>query len=240
MTIEQLLCPAVIRWESEFRKHLNESNIEMSEDEIDAEFDKWLVENEELINKSVEDNIEHINETIERNKQKVLNKLNEGKFDFGFDDEDFAAEDGGGVLTDVAVDNLHQHLVIDQDRDIGVDVLEGDATIYRDEPLLQRKVILHHGYSLRRTDWLPVAVSIELAINSPVEQAVHLYHTDGGHGCDGAVGHFLQHYLATIAQSQLVTIVCGIHLGDIEVLLHGCSQYGELADLGVQTGHLSL
>lgn len=99
MTIEQLLCPAVIRWESEFRKHLNESNIEMSEDEIDAEFDKWLVENEELINKSVEDNIEHINETIERNKQKVLNKLNEGKFDFGFDDEDFAAEDGGGAET---------------------------------------------------------------------------------------------------------------------------------------------
>ena len=35
MTIEQLLCPAVIRWESEFRKKLNESNIEMSDDEID-------------------------------------------------------------------------------------------------------------------------------------------------------------------------------------------------------------
>ena len=154
--------------------------------------------------------------------------------------EHLLAEDGGGVLTNVAVDNLHQHLVIDQDRDIGVDVLEGDATIYRDEPLLQRKVILHYGYSLRRTDWLPVAVGIELAINSPVEQTVHLYHTDGGHGCDGAVGHFLQHYLATIAQRQLVTFVCGIHLGDIEVLLHGCSQYGELADLGVQTSHLSL
>ena len=93
MTIEQLLCPAVIRWESEFRKKLNESNIEMSEDEIDAEFDKWLVENEELINQSVKDNIDHINETIERNRIKVLKKLNE-KFDFGFDDEDFANEDG--------------------------------------------------------------------------------------------------------------------------------------------------
>lgn len=93
MTIEQLLCPAVIRWESEFRKKLNESNIEMSEDEIDAEFDKWLVENEELINQSVKDNIDHINETIERNRIKVSKKLNE-KFDFGFDDEDFANEDG--------------------------------------------------------------------------------------------------------------------------------------------------
>ena len=59
MTIEQLLCPAVIRWEKEFRQHLNESNIEMSEDEIDAEFDKWLVENEDLINQSVADNIDH-------------------------------------------------------------------------------------------------------------------------------------------------------------------------------------
>ena len=93
MTIEQLLCPAVIRWEAEFRKHLNESNISMSEDEIDAEFDKWLVENEELINQSVKDNIDHINETIERNRQKFSKKLNE-KFDFGFDDDDFANEDG--------------------------------------------------------------------------------------------------------------------------------------------------
>ena len=95
MTIEQLLCPAVIRWEAEFRKHLNESNIEMSEDEIDAEFDKWLVENEDLINQSVKDNIDHINETIERNKQKVLKQLNEGKFSFDFDDDDFAEEDSG-------------------------------------------------------------------------------------------------------------------------------------------------
>ena len=92
MTIEQLLCPAVIRWEAEFRKHLNESNISMSEDEIDAEFDKWLVENEELINQSVKDNINHINETIERNRQKFSKKLNE-KFDFGFDDDGFANED---------------------------------------------------------------------------------------------------------------------------------------------------
>lgn len=92
MTIEQLLCPAVIRWEAEFRKYLNESNISMSEDEIDAEFDKWLVENEELINQSVKDNINHINETIERNRQKFSKKLNE-KFDFGFDDDNFANED---------------------------------------------------------------------------------------------------------------------------------------------------
>ena len=27
MTLEQLLCPAVITWEKNFRQHLNESNI---------------------------------------------------------------------------------------------------------------------------------------------------------------------------------------------------------------------
>lgn len=90
MTIEQLLCPAVIRWESEFRKHLNESNISMSDEEMDAAFDKWLVENEELINQSVKDNIDHINETIERNMQE-FSKLDE-KFEFDFD-EDFIGDD---------------------------------------------------------------------------------------------------------------------------------------------------
>ena len=90
MTIEQLLCPAVRRWESEFRKHLNESNISMSDEEMDAAFDKWLVENEELINQSVKDNIDHINETIERNMQE-FSKLDE-KFEFDFD-EDFIGDD---------------------------------------------------------------------------------------------------------------------------------------------------
>ena len=60
MTIEQLLCPAVMTWERDFRKKLNESHIEMTDDEIADEFDKWLVENEDLVNKSVEDNIGHI------------------------------------------------------------------------------------------------------------------------------------------------------------------------------------
>ena len=96
MTLEQLLCPAVITWEKNFRQHLNESNITMSDDEIADEFDKWLAENQDTINKSVNDNIEHINEVINRNMEK-LNRLNEGKDDddddesmFNFDDEDFA------------------------------------------------------------------------------------------------------------------------------------------------------
>lgn len=96
MTIEQLLCPAVIRWEAEFRKKLNESNITMSDDEIADEFDKWLVENEELINKSTEENIEHINETIERNRLKIQ-AINEGFWDTDFTKE--ATEDNDEPLT---------------------------------------------------------------------------------------------------------------------------------------------
>lgn len=90
MTIEQLLCPAVITWERDFRKKLNESHIEMTDDEIADEFDKWLVENEDVVNKSVEDNIDHINETIQRNMNK-LNPLNEKLFD----DDDFDDDEDG-------------------------------------------------------------------------------------------------------------------------------------------------
>ena len=86
MTIEQLLCPAVLRWEAEFRKHLNESHIEMSNDDIADEFDKWFNENEDLVNKSVNENIDHINEVINRNIEK-LNKVNESMFDDDFFDE---------------------------------------------------------------------------------------------------------------------------------------------------------
>ena len=93
MTIEQLLCPAVMTWERDFRKKLNESHIEMTDDEIADEFDKWLVENEDLVNKSVEDNIGHINEIRQRNRKK-LNALNEGFFaEKEFDDEDDENED---------------------------------------------------------------------------------------------------------------------------------------------------
>lgn len=120
MTIEQLLCPAVIRWESEFRKHLNESNIEMSNDEIADEFDKWLSENEDLINKSVEDNIEHINETIERNMKK-LNSLNEGLFD----DEVFA-EDGEEKLKSDDEDD-------EEDKPITGEV-EGESSVEKIDP----------------------------------------------------------------------------------------------------------
>ena len=105
MTIEQLLCPAVQEWEDNFSKKLNESHIEMSGEEIEAEFDKWLIENEDLVNKSVEDNIEQINEIINRNMNKatVINEGGRSMFD-EFDDDDEPAADKADDEDDDPID----------------------------------------------------------------------------------------------------------------------------------------
>ena len=68
MTLEQLLSPAVFEWTNE-HEHL-------PDDQLLKEFDKWIVENEDLINESVKNNIDKINEYIERGKSKAkLSKL---------------------------------------------------------------------------------------------------------------------------------------------------------------------
>ena len=63
MTLEQLLSPAVLEWTNE-HEHL-------PDDQLLKEFDKWIVENEDLINESVKNNIDKINEYIERGKSKA-------------------------------------------------------------------------------------------------------------------------------------------------------------------------
>jgi hypothetical protein len=68
MTLEQLLSPAVWEW-TKNHEHL-------PDDQLLKEFDKWIVENEDLINESVKNNIDKINEYIERGKSKAkLSKL---------------------------------------------------------------------------------------------------------------------------------------------------------------------
>lgn len=68
MTLEQLLSPAVFEWTTE-HEHL-------PDDQLLKEFDKWVVENEDLINESVKNNIDEINEYIESGKSKAkLSKL---------------------------------------------------------------------------------------------------------------------------------------------------------------------
>ena len=67
MTLEQLLSPAVFEWTTE-HEHL-------PDDQLLKEFDKWFVENEDLINESVKNNIVKINEYIERGKSKAKSKI---------------------------------------------------------------------------------------------------------------------------------------------------------------------
>lgn len=98
MTLKQLFCPASMMWEYEYRKKLNESHIEMTDDEIADEYDKWVVENVDLINKSVEDNIDIINETFKRGSQRY-NRINEGISDI-FGDDFFDDDSEGGILPD--------------------------------------------------------------------------------------------------------------------------------------------
>ncbi len=121
MTIEQLLCPAVITWERDFRKKLNESHIEMTNDEIADEFDKWLLENEDLVNKSVEENAEHLNEIRQRAEEK-LKSLNEAFFtknEFDDEEEDDETKEDEPISGDVADEEEHD------DEDTSVNTLTG-------------------------------------------------------------------------------------------------------------------
>lgn len=80
MTLKQLMSPIVLDWIK--RKETNSLNENETQD-----FDQWLIENEDLINKSVEDNIESINEDINLSIQE-FKSLNEGLFGDDFDDAD--------------------------------------------------------------------------------------------------------------------------------------------------------
>ena len=90
MTLEQLLCPAVFEWYESFKSRLNESNTQMTADQIENEFDKWLIENEDKVNESVNENRKEFNESLQASI-KEYKKLNEVLFDDivdGTDDAD--------------------------------------------------------------------------------------------------------------------------------------------------------
>ena len=63
MTLEQILSPAVMDWLQENKDIPKEQSIE--------EFDKWLVNNEQIINESVKNNIDEINECIKKGCEKT-------------------------------------------------------------------------------------------------------------------------------------------------------------------------
>ena len=68
MTLEQLLSPQVMDWYENLNNRLNESNTEMTGEQVLEEFDKWFAKNENSINESL--------------------RLNEGRFSKIADDEE--------------------------------------------------------------------------------------------------------------------------------------------------------
>ena len=61
MTIQQLLCPAVLEW-TLANEHL------IPEEEIFEKFNEWFINNQDLINESVESNLDKINEYLEKGR----------------------------------------------------------------------------------------------------------------------------------------------------------------------------
>ena len=87
MTLEQLISPAVWEWTNE--------NEHLPEEQMINEFDKWLVENEEMINESVKNNIDLINECIETGKKNASLLVEKNEDDIDFDNMDFDSFDDG-------------------------------------------------------------------------------------------------------------------------------------------------
>ena len=70
MKLKQLLSPAVLEW--------NLAHEHLPDEQLIKEFKKWSVDNENMINESVERNLDKINECIERGKHRRLLLESEG------------------------------------------------------------------------------------------------------------------------------------------------------------------
>ena len=81
MTLEQLLSPAVWEW--------SQANKNLPEEQLLNEFNKWIVENEELINESVKNNLDEINEYIERGKENTRLLMENTSDEIDWDNMDF-------------------------------------------------------------------------------------------------------------------------------------------------------
>ena len=78
MTLEQLLSPVVMDW------------IENNDHLSDEQFEKWLVENEDIINESVKTNIDEINECIQKGYENSKLLLENVDDDIDWDNIDFS------------------------------------------------------------------------------------------------------------------------------------------------------
>jgi MoxR-like ATPase len=103
MTLDQLLSPAVMEWLDGYNQRLEEGH---SNKDFLVEFDEWFVQNEDKINKSIKSN-----------------KLNEGRFDSMFDDDEEEPSEGG--------DDTRKTEIVEPDTDEDED---GDEDETSEEP----------------------------------------------------------------------------------------------------------
>ena len=80
MTLEQLLSTAVWEW--------NQANKHLPEEQMLEEFNKWVVDNENQINESVQNNLDEINEYIERGKENARLLMESTANEINWDDYD--------------------------------------------------------------------------------------------------------------------------------------------------------
>lgn len=124
MKLKQLLSPAVLEW--------NLAHEHLPDEQLIKEFKKWSVDNENMINESVERNLDKINECIERGKHRRLLLESEGgeggkKIDWSkFDDW---TEDTESTSTPSAEEEpIDDETLIDEKVILKNDVPEDDDT----------------------------------------------------------------------------------------------------------------
>ena len=124
MKLKQLLSPAVLEW--------NLAHEHLPDEQLIKEFKKWSVDNENMINESVERNLDKINECIERGKHRsrlLLESEGGEKIDWSkFDDW---AEDTESTSTSSAAaeeEPIDDETLIDEKVVLKNDVPEEDDT----------------------------------------------------------------------------------------------------------------
>ena len=121
MTLRQLLSPAVLEW--------NLKHEHLPDEQLIKEFNKWIVENESLINESVENNLEKINEHIERGKSKA--KSTQAKLLTENVDDDYEIDLDAIDWDDIEIDQEDEPISgkNDEKKDEGNVVEEPETTI---------------------------------------------------------------------------------------------------------------
>ena len=153
-------------------------------------------------------------------------------------EQHLVADEGGGMGTDIVVDDLQQDLVVDGDRRINVEALERHSSVDGYDPLPGVLVVLHYGSGAGGGHRKAVRVGEHHAVYGPVETAADIHHADVGGGGKRSGRAFLQHDDAAVAERELVAVSGCFHLSHIHAGLRRRGKDGKLLQLTVDAGDL--